>query len=316
MKNTSKLKPDPVLKDYWRNNNRFSDLFNQIFFDGEESIKPDKLSDKDTEESSVIMEKGQTTAAITRARDVIKQYKDGAELILIGLENQMKVHYAMPVRSMLYDSLRYTRQCKELEQKNRAGNNLKSSDEFLSGITKSDRIKPVITLVIYYGEKSWDGPVYLSDMMDIPPLFKKFFNNQGIHLLQVRNAGSYQFENQDNRDFFTMIGEFYDNNGKLDLGSFKKKYPDLEIYWETLAAIGAATGSMQLIDYAYEHKGGRVNMCIALDNLVKEGKKEGIQEMVSVLKEFGIDDASIIKKLKEKFQLNTEEALEYLIKSK
>jgi hypothetical protein len=46
MKNT--LKPDPTLKDYWRNNSRFSDLFNQILFEGQDSIKPDKLIDKDS----------------------------------------------------------------------------------------------------------------------------------------------------------------------------------------------------------------------------------------------------------------------------
>ena len=75
-----------------------------------------------------------------------------------------------------------------------------------------------------------------------------------------------------------MIKEFYDNNGKFDLEEFKEKYPDLEIYWETLAAIGVATGSMQLLDYADEYKGGHVNVCVALDNLVQEGREEIIEQ--------------------------------------
>lgn len=32
------LKPDVVLKDYWRNNDRFADLFNQVFFNGEDLL--------------------------------------------------------------------------------------------------------------------------------------------------------------------------------------------------------------------------------------------------------------------------------------
>jgi len=280
MKKTSaKLKPAPVLKDYWSDNSRFSDLFNQIFFDGQETIKPDKLSERDTEESAMLMEDEQTTAII-RTRDIIKQYEDGVELVLMGIENQQNIHYAMPVRSALYDALRYTHQCKELEKKNRAGKILKGSDEFLSGMKKSDRIKPVVTLVIYYGEKEWDGPICLSDMMDIPPNFKKLHNNQCIHLLQVRTAGNYQFQNQDNRDFFTVLGEFYDN-GKIDLNTFLEKYPDFAIYWETLAAIGAITGSMELIDYAYEHReGGELHMCTALENLKREGMAEGKIEKI------------------------------------
>lgn len=138
MSNKNNLKPDPVLKDFWSDNNRFADLFNQVFFQGKAVITPDKLSDKDTEESTVFMEKKQVTA-ISRSRDVIKQHLDGAELVLVAMENQMKIHYAMPVRSMLYDALRYTRQCKELERAHRRDKELKQPEEFLSGMARTYR---------------------------------------------------------------------------------------------------------------------------------------------------------------------------------
>lgn len=76
--NNPKLKPDAVLKDYWRNNERFADLFNQVFFQGEAVLKSDTLTDRDTEESAVIMEKGKATS-ISRTRDLIKQYADGLD---------------------------------------------------------------------------------------------------------------------------------------------------------------------------------------------------------------------------------------------
>lgn len=320
----NRLKPDPVLKDFWSDNNRFADLFNQVLFQGKTVIKPDKLSDKDTEESAVLLEKERITA-LSRARDVIKQHIDGAELVLVALENQMKIHYAMPVRSMLYDALRYTRQCKNLEQNHRRDGDLKGADEFLSGMTKTDRLQPVINLVVYYGEKPWDGPAALSDMMDIPPLFRPLFNDQKLHLLQVRDTEEMKFANEDNQDFFTIIKEFYENDGHIDLNRLKEKYSDKEIYWETMAAIGAATGSVELIKYAQGHKGGRLNMCTALENLKQEGMQEGMQKgmqkgiikgrlegMITAYREMNMPENMIVQKLQEKFNLSYEEALDIL----
>lgn len=313
MSDKNNLKPDPVLKDFWSDNNRFADLFNQVFFQGKAVIIPDKLSDKDTEESTVFMEKKQVTA-ISRSRDVIKQHLDGAELVLVAMENQMKIHYAMPVRSMLYDALRYTRQCKELERAHRRDKELKQPEEFLSGMTRTDRLQPVISLVVYYGEKPWDGPTALSDMMDIPPLFRPLFSDQKLNLLQMRDTGEMKFDNADNQDFFTMIKEFYENNGHIDISKLKEKYPDKEIYWETMAAIGAATGSGELVDYARRHKGGRLNMCTALENLKQEGRLEGrIEGMVTAYRELEIPDDIIIQKLQEKCSLSYEEAKKVLV---
>ena len=51
---TKKLKPDTVLKNYWRNNEQFADLFNAVLFEGKQVIKPEELEDVDTEESSVL----------------------------------------------------------------------------------------------------------------------------------------------------------------------------------------------------------------------------------------------------------------------
>lgn len=311
MKEKNILKPDPVLKDYWSNNSRFADLFNQVFFHGETIIKPEKLFDKDTEESSILLEKERITS-VSKARDVIKLYAEDAEFVLIGLENQMNIHYAMPVRSMLYDALRYTKQCKILEQRHHINKDLKDSDEFLSGITKNDRLKPVITLVVYYGEKQWDGSKKLSDMLNILPLFQRFMNEQSIHLLQVRDTGHLEFENPDNKDFFKLIELFY-HNGKIDLDTFKEKYPDMEIYWETLAAIGVATGSMELVEYAQEHEGGRLNMCTALENLKQNGIQEGMAKgMITAYREVNLPEEDIIQKLQEKLQLSYEEAQDYL----
>lgn len=313
------LKPDVVLKDYWRNNDRFADLFNQVFFNGEALLTADKLDDRDTEDSAVIVEKGRVMS-VSRARDLVKQYAEGMDLVLISIENQMKIHYGMPVRTMLYEALDYTRQCKELERQHRKNRELDGADEFLSGICPGDKINAAVTLVIYYGEKPWDGPMCLADMMDIPEPFKILFNNHNIHLLSVRQADKYHFQNKDNQDFFTLIDMLY-KEGKVDIKRFKEKYPNLDVYWETLAALGAATGTSELVDYALENEGGRINMCTALESLKKEGIQEGIREgiqegkirgAVEILLEMGLAREEICERIEKKYQLSKEEAMSYL----
>ena len=37
------------------------------------------------------------------------------------------------------------------------------ADEFLSGIKKDDRFHTIINIILYYGEKEWDGPVSRSE---------------------------------------------------------------------------------------------------------------------------------------------------------
>lgn len=222
----------------------------------------------------------------------------------------MKIHYAMPVRNMMYDALGYVKQCKAIESKHRKNKDTKSSDEFLSGMTKEDRIKPVFTLVVYYNEKPWDGAVCLSDMMDVPVELKSFINDQKIHLLNVHKIDGYQFKNQDNQDLFEMISVFYQSGKKMNIEEFKKKYKDREIHWETAAAIGAATNSKQLLNLMLENKGGTVNMCMALDSLYNDGISEGILKGKS---EGKIEGKNLINRLN--VLLLNDNRLEDLIKS-
>ena len=270
--------PDAVLKDYWGDNSRFADLFNQFFFGGEEVLQAEYLTEQDTEEDMMIQDMDQEILTVSRSRDVVKQYADGMELALVAIENQKKIHYGMPVRTMLYESLEYTRQCKALEREHHRKGDLKTPETFLSGLKRGDRIHPVLTLVVYYEEKEWDGPLALSDMMDVPEKFAPFFNNHAIHLLQMNHAGDYHFKNKDNQDFFHLVDAFYKKRGKIGIKELQQKSAGREIYWETLAAFGAVTNSKRMIKLAYQNEGGNLKMWGLLEDIKEEGRREGIRE--------------------------------------
>lgn len=153
------LKPDTVLKNYWSNNEQFADLFNAVLFDGKPIIHPNELEDSDTEESSILEHK-EIAETLKASRDIIKIRKKltvvGVELVLLGLENQEHIHYAMPMRLMGYDYGSYKKQYEQNASKYNTRNGL-TEDEFLSRMKKTDTFMPVITVVVYYGERSWDG---------------------------------------------------------------------------------------------------------------------------------------------------------------
>lgn len=73
--------------------------------------------------------------------------------------------YIMPLRCMEYDVQEYLKQVRILKRKYERTKEL-HEDERLSGVKKQDRLIPVYTLCLYHGEKPWDGPVKLSDLMD------------------------------------------------------------------------------------------------------------------------------------------------------
>ena len=131
---------------------------------------------------------------------------------ILGIENQSYVDYSMPVRNMLYDSMQYFVQVEELTNAHREKKDLESGNEFVSGISRKDRITPVITLVIYWGSDNWDGSRSLHEMFDttdetmlkyasnyelnlITPAdmqkgdFKKFKTELGRALKYIRNSG-------------------------------------------------------------------------------------------------------------------------------
>ena len=70
---------------------------------------------------------------------------------------------------MLYDALQYSAQVDTTAKahKKAKGEDKPTSGEYLSGFYKSDQLIPVVTLVVYFGAKHWDGPMSLHEMMTV-----------------------------------------------------------------------------------------------------------------------------------------------------
>ncbi len=86
---------------------------------------------------------------------------------MLGLESQEHIHYAMPMRVMGYDYGVYKKQYDSNAQKYKTVEGM-DEVEFLSGMGRTDNLTAVITVVVYYGEREWDGATTLHEMLSIP----------------------------------------------------------------------------------------------------------------------------------------------------
>lgn len=268
-------KADVILKDFWRQNERFADLFNAVIFRGKQVIKPEDLTERDTDMSGIIQFKDYRKT-LERTRDVVKKMAYGVEFAVLGIESQQKIHYAMPLRTMLYDSLGYLKEYQEITRIRKAERGKMTEDEFLSKMRKEDRLHPIISIVLYYSEKSWDGPTCLKDMIvEMPEEVEQIFSDYKMNLVQIRESEQYTFHNEEVRAVFEISREIF--NGNLD--KINEKYRNRDLTPELITVIGKITDSAELV------RQGKIeevaNMCTALEKWEKEnierGTKRGIE---------------------------------------
>ncbi len=298
--NSTTHQKDVSLKTFWRDNEHFADLFNATVFNGKQVLKPNKLTEMDTDVSATIQSKSYNES-ITRNRDVVKKMSDGVEFNILGLEIQDKTHYAMPLRTMTYDALGYIKEYNDIKKHHKLNkDSFSSHEEFLSGINKSDRFHPIITLVLYYGESLWDGPTCLSDMMiSMPDNIKVYFSDYKLNLVQILDSDKYTFYNEDVRDVFNIIRNIYND----DFDSIYREYESRNVDIDVMELICNITSVPKLMDLCTDtEQGGTVNMCEAMKRFQAEceskGMKEGIDSekvnsIISML-EFGITKEQIL----------------------
>jgi len=322
MTNTQDLKPDTILKNYWNDNEQFADIFNAVLFDGEQVIRPDELENEDTEESSVL-EHRDYAESIRASRDNIKIRKKstayGVELVMLGLESQKHIHYAMPLRVMGYDYGAYRKQYESNAGKYKKSGGM-DENEYLSRMKKTDRFTPVITIVVYYGVKPWDGALSLHGMLDIPEGMKKFVNDYKMILVEARQ-NNLTLHNIYNQNFFNMLTVLLDKSIPKNEAIEKTTRYAKEHNVDKTVIMAVAGAANCKIDYNALLKKGDFDMDTLFDELALEhemigetkGKAEGeAKGIVETGFDFGLSEKDILDRLQDKMNISLQHAQEYL----
>lgn len=308
-KTKNKLKADVVVKNYWRNNEQFADFFNAVLYEGKQVIKPDELEDMDTEESYV-SENKKYVESVLASRDNIKirkkSTKHDVDLCILGMESQEHIHYAMPMRVMGYDYGSYKKQYDSNAVKYKIAKGL-SDDEFISKMKRTDKFIPIITIVIYYGEKAWDGAVSLQGMLDIPEDMKAFINDYKMNLVEARK-NNLKLHNINNKDLFNLFGILLNRNGNLN--EIKEKAINYAAEHKVeKSVIMTVTGAVNCkIDYNMLEKEADADMCTVFEETRKEGEAKAIIELGF---EFGLSEEEILDRLQKKLNISLQKAQEY-----
>ena len=304
---------DIVTKEYMRENAIFADVFNYLIYGGKKVIDPAGLTEVDTATSAV----GKKDA-LQKYRDVLKaaviKQDEKMSYVLLGVENQTDVHYAMPVRNAIY-ALQYGKQVSDIaaghrrSQKDYSG---KTGGEYLSGFLKEDHIKPVITLVIHFGAEEWEGPLSLHEMMPIRDMeILSYVENYRIHLIDPAKLTEEEL-NKFSTSMREVMGYIKYSNNKEKLLDFLRTDTHKSIEMNAARVIKTITKTPIKIS---EEKEG-IEMCQAIEELIAESEARGevrgkAEGMIEMCLEMNIPKKGIIKRLQDKLNISMQQADEY-----
>ncbi len=77
----NKIKPDTILKNFWKDNPHFADLFNAALFEGEQVLNPADLLEVDTDVSSILRFNGHAET-VQKVLDVVKKTAYGIDFVI------------------------------------------------------------------------------------------------------------------------------------------------------------------------------------------------------------------------------------------
>ena len=280
---------DKLTKKYMKNPKVFADFFNGFIYEGEQIIDADSLEELDaTGIVSIPYSKGNKSVAIQRIRDLVKSTivkRDNSRYYMIlGIENQSDIHYAMPVKKMMYDALTYADQIDAISKQKE--HLQEGAEEFLSGIGKTDHLIPVVTVTLYWGDKPWDGPTSLKEMLvDMDEDIDRLVDDCNINLFSIIDLVEIPEYRTELKELFAVLNARNDGEKLVNVVSSSQEYMHIS---KDAAEIIKNFSSMKKLPR--RNKEGDYNMCKAIIEIEEKGIEKGTCDtLISLVKDGLLD---------------------------
>lgn len=266
------------LEDY---NDVYADIFNALLFGGEQILEEEYLVPLPTESFTRNMDGSLRQGS----RDIRKgDRRNGSYRLICGEENQENRENTMPQRVMGYDYAAYEEQIKILMDKNKA----EGKNAVTKRIHDDQRLAPVVTAVLYWGEEEWSSPRKLHDMLEFPDdigeKIKPFVSDYSMNLIEMARLPEQMRECL--RSDFRLIAEYAScKNKKVKLEELIAdrnhviRHPE-----EFLDALSAVAGDKRyeqiktrICERAEERKED-ITMCLIAEELENRGIQKGIEQ--------------------------------------
>lgn len=307
-------KEDIKLKVYLEDTRRYADLWNGSVFNGEQMLKPEEL-----QVVSPVLTKAYGENVLEKTRDlVMMQSGTGQYFAVYAVENQENIDYSMPARIMLQEALEYNRQIREIMRENRIkdeeyrmeqGHSIfQNAGERMYLVRKTDKLYPVVTLIIYWGEKIWDGPRSLWELMafgedddSFGKEFRRLIPEYSLHFLDLTSFEHFEYFKTELRPLLEL---YQKRNYKEKFIEYIKDYKNCmnmdDESWYLLSNLTHSKDIRKLIQEK-QRKEGNADMCRALEEWKADCKAEGgiearAEDIVELLGDYG----EVSRELKDK----------------
>ena len=267
MNETALTAMDDEIYEVLSDNEIFADLFNGALFGGNQIIRPNMLAQENEKKILRAGKEGGRRIILRRIRDVQKLslLGEGCLAVILAAEGQRTVHYAMPVRCMLYDGIDYTGQVERITKKR-----------------KED----------------------LHDMLDIPQELEPWtecIQDYRINLVCSQTVNSFHFKTG-LREVFELLPLLKDKEGMKKFLAVKKEefmHLDAKKGWLVSRFL-----SVPALKELKENEKGEADMCTAIEEMMEEREELGIErgekrvnQLISVLLQQS-DQAEVYEKIK------------------
>lgn len=304
-------KENPLLS-YYNQEERFAQLINGWLFKGKPYLKADDIGEADRRLEGRSGKHRKSREYRHRYRDLFKKLDNMMIRLYIGTELMEHVDYAMPLRVMDSDVLSYLHQKKAVSKRHLEEKELEQ-DEYLSRFSKEDRLLPVITLVLYCGEKPWDGARHLRELLalnQLPEEVAEYVEDYSIHVLDVCHTPDERL-----REFppeicvlLMCIKYTKDKEALLRLKELTGCEEVSEDTLETICEYADVPALWENTERTEREEGGKINMLNGFQQMREDGRKEGMQEGLEQAKQiFKLDKEGLSwKEIAEKLSIPEE----------
>ena len=206
-------------------------------------------------------------------KHVVVKSTNRCTYIIIGVENQSEIHYAMPIKHMIYDAINYGRQTKEAAKMHKKKKDTKNNAEFLTGFTKEDKLTPVITLTVYWGCEDWDAPRSLHEMLRISDeSVLQYVSDYKLNLIAPCEISDFSKFNTSLGPVLQLLRVANDEDAMGNLITTNLAFRELEN--EAVETINVFAG----LNIQPDEEKEVTDMCKAWDDHYRSGVQNGIQQ--------------------------------------
>ena len=210
----------------------------------------------------------------------MKKTEDGKFLAMLILENQEAEDYSLPVRLLLEEALAYNNQVRAVKRRNREEWKIRieceNAGEILYQFTKKDRLRPVVMMVLYWNDEEWDGANSLNELIDFDGAeeLREFVPDYPIRVIDMSKLENPERFQTDLRSIVEYYQRRNDSEAFYEYSKACEAQYDLDPQGiEVVSELVDSSELGELIRKAKD-RGGNLNMCRAITELIEEAKKE------------------------------------------